>query len=403
MRRSSPAPVEQMIAALVPAPLPRARPPRPPLPDLPAPRTGPDHAEAHLDVGRLDPSGRISARALLHLLGWTPGHRVTFDITAGVITATSDPAGRHTIGATGLLATPAPIRQCVTSPPATLSSSSPNPAVTCCSSTRPEPSPGSSPVSSPPAMPADRQRLDAAWTALAELGVTLADLQRDARPAVPTFDEYLPQVLAAAGPGALRVYRSYWQRMTTAWATALLLRLHTETACRRAGALGLRLQDLDADRGLLLLREKGGTVRWLPISLNLAGSLVQHAAVRGALLPTDALLRYRNGRALTSRRYDELWRRIGRHLPWVAAQGITAHWLRHTTLTWVERHFGYGTARAYAGHTDTTGPATTTYIRADLQAVALAAMTGQPHPLAHPIADHRVVYDALNTRAPQIC
>jgi hypothetical protein len=40
-----------------------------------------------------------------------------------------------------------------------------------------------------------------------------------------------------------------------------------------------------------------------------------------------------------------------------------------------------GIARAYAGHTDTTG-ATTTYIKADLQAVAtaLAAMTGQPHP-----------------------
>jgi hypothetical protein len=93
---------------------------------------------------------------------------------------------------------------------------------------------------------------------------------------------------------------------------------------------------------------------------------------------------------LTSRRYDQLWRRIGNHLPWVAAHGITAHWLRHTNLTWVERHFGYGTARAYAGHTDTTGPATTTYIRADLQAVAgaLAAMTGQPHPLAQPTDGH---------------
>lgn len=54
------------------------------------------------------------------------------------------------------------------------------------------------------------------------------------------------------------------------------------------------------------------------------------------------------------------------------------------SLTWVERHFGYGTARAYAGHTDSTGPATTTYIKADLHAVAaaLSAMTGQQHPLA---------------------
>lgn len=75
---------------------------------------------------------------------------------------------------------------------------------------------------------------------------------------------------------------------------------------------------------------------------------------------------------------------VGVQVPWVAAQGISTHWLRHTTLTWVERHFGYGIARAYAGHTDSNGPSTTTYIKADLQAVAaaLSAMTGQAHPLA---------------------
>jgi hypothetical protein len=75
-----------------------------------------------------------------------------------------------------------------------------------------------------------------------------------------------------------------------------------------------------------------------------------------------------------------------RRAPWIATHGISTHWLRHTTLTWVERHFGYGIARAYAGHTDSTGAATTTYIKADLHAVAtaLAALTGHPHPLAHP-------------------
>ena len=41
-------------------------------------------------------------------------------------------------------------------------------------------------------------------------------------------------------------------------------------------------------------------------------------------------------------------------------------------------------ARAYAGHTDSRGAATTTYIKAQLRevATALAAMTGEPHPLA---------------------
>jgi integrase len=46
----------------------------------------------------------------------------------------------------------------------------------------------------------------------------------------------------------------------------LLLRLHTETACRRGGALALRPQDLDPDQCLILLREKGETVRWQPVS-----------------------------------------------------------------------------------------------------------------------------------------
>jgi hypothetical protein len=70
--------------------------------------------------------------------------------------------------------------------------------------------------------------------------------------------------------------------------------------------------------------------------------LQQHIAERPApqtaartAAPTP-VLRYRNGRPITRRRYDHLWARIGRHLPWVATQQISTHWLRHTTLTWVE-------------------------------------------------------------------
>jgi integrase/recombinase XerC len=46
----------------------------------------------------------------------------------------------------------------------------------------------------------------------------------------------------------------------------LLIRLHTETACRRGGALALRPRDLDPDQCLIFLREKGGTSRWQPVS-----------------------------------------------------------------------------------------------------------------------------------------
>ena len=169
----------------------------------------------------------------------------------------------------------------------------------------------------------------------------------------------------------------------------LLLRLHTETACRRGGALALHPQDLDPDQCLILLREKGETVRWQPVSPTLMTRLLQHAQERHAP-PGGQLLRYRSGQPITSRRYDHLWTRIGRQLPWVATQQISTHWIRHTTLTWVERNFGYAVARAYAGHTDSGGDtgATSTYVRASLSevAAALAALIGEPHPLATPEA-----------------
>ena len=56
-------------------------------------------------------------------------------------------------------------------------------------------------------------------------------------------------------------------------------------------------------------------------------------------------------------------------------------------MTWVERNFGFATAQAYAGHEDhgRGGKAMATYIRAGLPevAAALAALTGEDHPLAH--------------------
>ena len=164
----------------------------------------------------------------------------------------------------------------------------------------------------------------------------------------------------------------------------LILRLHTETACRRGGALALRPQDLDKQQCLILLREKGETVRWQPVSPTLMAHLINHGQQRGA--PRDGqLLRYTTGQPITKRRYDHLWTRISRHLPWVGVQQISIHWLRHTTLTWVERNFGYAIARAYAGHADTHDPSTTTtYVKATLAdvATALAVLTGEPHPLA---------------------
>ena len=113
--------------------------------------------------------------------------------------------------------------------------------------------------------------------------------------------------------------------------------------------------------------------------------LIAHHDERGTGDPNEQLLRYANGNPITHRRYDYIFGRVQAALGWARALQVSAHWLRHTTLTWVERNFGIGVARAYAGHADTGSDLTTTsYVKADITevAAALAALTGEPHPLA---------------------
>jgi integrase len=164
----------------------------------------------------------------------------------------------------------------------------------------------------------------------------------------------------------------------------LLVRLHLETGCRRGGALGLTLADLGTRPQCVRLHEKGGTVRHQPVSLTLLNALTEHAAARGATKPTDAVLRYYTGAPLTRRRYNTLTERWRKSLPWVAAEGISPHWLRHTAGTAVERLAGYAVAGAFLGHAPSGGATTSTYITASIGEVAAAVelLTGEPHPLA---------------------
>ncbi|MCX4097674.1 tyrosine-type recombinase/integrase [Nocardia sp. alder85J] len=174
---------------------------------------------------------------------------------------------------------------------------------------------------------------------------------------------------------------------------ALIVRIHIEAACRRSAAVALTVDDLDTEYCLIRLHEKGEQVRWQPISPLLMGRLVEHVARRGGPEATRQVLRYRSGAAITGRRYDHLTGRVREHLPWAARLQVSIHWVRHTTLTWVEREFGEAIARAYAGHAESGGGTTTPiYTKASIVEVAeaLAALTGQRHPLAravrHPLA-----------------
>src|SRR5690606_24942417 len=78
----------------------------------------------------------------------------------------------------------------------------------------------------------------------------------------------------------------------------LILPLHRATACRRGGALALRYRDLDLDRCLVMLREKGGLSRWQPLSPSLAAALAEHHQTR-APSPGQPTRSARNGRSIT--------------------------------------------------------------------------------------------------------
>jgi integrase/recombinase XerC len=165
---------------------------------------------------------------------------------------------------------------------------------------------------------------------------------------------------------------------------ALLVRFHLETAARRGGGLALRVCDLDDNGQSVLLREKGGTETWQPISRSLLLALRIHATERGAESPLCGVFRTRAGDPIGRYRYDTLTNRWQRELPWAAKYGVTPHWLRHTAGTIIERLSNRAVASAFLRHVPGGDGVTGHYTKASQAevAAAVAQMTGESHPLA---------------------
>ena len=66
-------------------------------------------------------------------------------------------------------------------------------------------------------MTAGPEAVRVAQLLLAELGLTAEDLTLAPPASIPSVAEYLPMVIAAAGPGARRTYSSYWHRFLLAF------------------------------------------------------------------------------------------------------------------------------------------------------------------------------------------
>jgi site-specific recombinase XerD len=144
----------------------------------------------------------------------------------------------------------------------------------------------------------------------------------------------------------------------------VVFQLLRETACRRGGAIALSAGDLAPATRTARLTEKYGRQRWVPISAHLMERLVAHQAARHP--GCDRVLHRKGGGHLNDKWFEGFGHRI-QQLAWAAELGVTAHWLRHTTLTDVERLAGVRVAGAYAGHSDTSFGVTGRYTKASPQ------------------------------------
>ena len=141
----------------------------------------------------------------------------------------------------------------------------------------------------------------------------------------------------------------------------LILAFARETACRREGILNLDVDDLHPTPSVVLY-EKFEEQREIPISASLRAALQAHAGNRS--VGNGMVFRYPDGSPLTGRRFDTIFGRVGRTLPWAKSLGVSLHWIRYSTLTDIRITSGERVAAAYAGHGDGGGGITAHYTRA---------------------------------------
>jgi site-specific recombinase XerD len=117
------------------------------------------------------------------------------------------------------------------------------------------------------------------------------------------------------------------------------------------------------------LVEKYTKQRWIPVSANLMARLTAHSARRHA--GCEVVLHRSDGGHLNDKWFEGFARRI-QHPPWAAELGVSAHWIRHTTITDIERIAGVRVAGAYAGHANGTFGVTGTYTKASPEELRFA-------------------------------
>ncbi len=281
-----------------------------PLAGLP-PRAAPP-GDVVYGLARVDASGRVADRMVLAALGWRDGDRLTITADAGVVVARRDPGGMVTLPARPCVVIPAALvllDRMGLSPADLLAVPADRPAVPTFAEYVP--------VVSAAVSAGARRAYGSYWNRVveqwgdrrldeptpSEIRQLMAYVRshlvarrngRGGRSAAEHLVAALrclyrhaedDKIIAAADNPARKVEKprrlpstrgavpdTRLAEINEIAATTgndpeldTMLRLHTETACRRGGALALRTVDLDSEQCLILLREKGETSRWQPV------------------------------------------------------------------------------------------------------------------------------------------
>lgn len=143
----------------------------------------------------------------------------------------------------------------------------------------------------------------------------------------------------------------------------MVLDIFRETAARVSAVIGLNLEDINWAEGQVTFRTKNRKVHKTVISIDLMQRMRERAVRMGwnetippgyapesfAAVGTPAFMRA-DGTRITGKWMETLFEKIDEVVWNLQEEKVTAHWIRHTTITQVDRIAGEESAGRWAGH-----------------------------------------------------
>ena len=168
----------------------------------------------------------------------------------------------------------------------------------------------------------------------------------------------------------------------------MVLRFLNITGARREGVLNLDIGGIDAEECTVRLDEKFGKVVDQPVPDWFIDELLAFARSRGSVSRLDKVFVKRTAsgafKAISARRFNNLFGdRLQASYVWADRQQVTAHTVRHHTITRMERRFGIAVATTFARHKPEGVTLMYGAAKPEEVAIALVEIFGGDHPWLH--------------------